>query len=245
MILVRSALFNAWFIGVTVLFCLGGLPVRWRARRAGRRVVIAYAKIWARTVLAGLRPLAGIGWRLDGPIPVGAALLAAQHQSAFETLLWTVLLPDFTFVLKQELVRIPLFGPLLRAGGMIAIDRAAGAAALRTLLREGTAAARAGRQIVIFPEGTRMAPGAAAALHPGIAALAQHTGLAVTPVVTDSGRYWGRRAFRKQPGTIRVAVLGTLPAGLPRQALLDRLAHLFASGPPPCPAARVDNYGDR
>jgi len=232
MSLVRSVAFNAWFFGVTVLFCLGSIPVRLRARQVGRHVAIAYAKVWARTVLAGLRPLAGIGWRVEGPIPTGPALLAAQHQSAFETLLWTVLLPDFAFVLKRELLRIPLFGPMLEVAGMIAVDRAAGAAALRGLLREGTAAAEAGRQIVIFPQGTRTASGTVAALHPGIAALAQRTGLDVIPVVTDSGRFWGRRAFRKRPGTIRVNILPPLPAGVPRKALMQCLSDLFAAGPP-------------
>jgi 1-acyl-sn-glycerol-3-phosphate acyltransferase len=233
--LLRSAAFNAWFFGVTLLFCLGSLPVRARARqrrgRQGRLMAAAYAKIWARTVLAGLRPLAGITWQVDGPVPDGPALLAAQHQSAFETLLYTVLLPDFAFVLKRELVRIPLFGPMLMEAGMIAVDREAGAAALRALLRDGAEAAAERRQIVIFPEGTRVAPGATGALHPGVAALAQKTGLPVIPVLTDSGRCWGRAAFHKYPGTIHVAFLPALPQTLARPALLGALATLYAQGP--------------
>ncbi len=232
MTLLRSAAFNVWFYGITVLFCLGSLPVRLRARSTGRKTVIAYARLWARTVLAGLRLLAGITWRVEGHLPTGAALLAAQHQSAFETLLWTVLLPDFAFVLKRELLRIPLFGPMLEAAGMIPVDRAAGAAAMRALLRDGEKAARQGRQIVIFPEGTRVAPGASVALHPGVAALARYTGLSVVPVVTDSGRFWGRRSFRKRPGTIRVRLLPPLPSGLSREVIMERLAAHYAAGPP-------------
>lgn len=232
MTLLRSAAFNVWFYGITVLFCLASPPVRLRARSTGRKTAIAYARLWARTVLAGLGPLAGITWRVEGHVPTGAVLLASQHQSAFETLLWTVLLPDFAFVLKRELLRIPLFGPMLEAAEMIPVDRAAGAAALRGLLRNGAAAAQQGRQIVIFPEGTRVAPGTSVALHPGVAALARSTGLPVLPVVTDSGRFWGRRAFRKQPGTIRVCLLPTLPPSLSREVMMECLAAHYAAGPP-------------
>jgi 1-acyl-sn-glycerol-3-phosphate acyltransferase len=231
MTLLRSAAFNLWFYGITILFCLGSVPVRRRARRAGRAAVIAYAQVWARTVLAGLRLLAGITWRVEGTVPAGAAVLAAQHQSAFETLLWTTLLPDFAFVLKRELLAIPLFGPMLQAAQMIPVERTAGAAAMRALLRHGEEAARQHRKIVIFPEGTRVAPGVRAPLHPGVAALARHTGLPVVPVVTDSGRFWGKRAFRKHPGTIRVCLLEPLPASLSRAAMMQRLAELFAAGP--------------
>ena len=106
---------------------------------------------------------------------------------------------------------------------MIPVDRNAGAAAMRELIRHAGAAAAAGRQIVIFPEGTRVAPGVPAKLHPGVAALAARTGLPVIPVATDSGHYWGRRAFRKRPGTIHIAILPPLPGGLPREAQMARM----------------------
>ena len=87
-----------------------------------------------------------------------AALIASRHQSAFDTIVWLTLVPRCCYVLKQELLRIPLFGPLMPLAGMIAVDRDGGAAALRGLLREGERAVREGRQIVIFPEGTRAEP---------------------------------------------------------------------------------------
>ena len=99
------------------------------------------------------------------------------------------------------------------------------------------------RQIVIFPQGTRVAPGEQVRLHPGIAALAARTGLPVIPVVTNSGRYWGRRAFRKRAGVIRIAVLPPIPAGLPREALMARLESVFADGPDLGDSA-VDNSVD-
>jgi 1-acyl-sn-glycerol-3-phosphate acyltransferase len=113
---------------------------------------------------------------------------------------------------------------------MIPVDRAGGANAVRQMLRAADRAMADNRQILIFPEGTRVAPGVRAPLHPGVAALAARTGLPVIPVVTDSGRHWGRRAFRKLPGTIRIAILPPLPPGLKREALMQRLAETFAEG---------------
>lgn len=234
MTLLRSAAFNLWFYGITVLFCLGAPVAVALARLRGRHAAIRYGRCWARLALAGLRPLAGIAWTVQGEIPArGGALLAAQHQSAFETALWAALLPDYCFVVKRELMRAPLFGWVMRVAGMIGVDRSGGAAAMRAMLRAGGEAAADGRQIVIFPEGTRVEPGVRARLHPGVAALATRTGLPVIPVVTDSGRLWGRNAFHKRAGTIRVQLLPALPAGLGREELLARLAAAFASGPGP------------
>ena len=138
-------------------------------------------------------------------------------------------MPDAAYVLKKELLRIPLFGLVCRRANMIAVDRGAGAAAIRALLRGGDAAVAAGRQIIIFPEGTRAAPGVPLMLQPGVAALASRTGLPVIPVVTDSGQCWGRRAFRKRAGVIHVVVLPSLPAGMAREALMQSLNTSFAN----------------
>jgi len=229
MMWLRSAVFNAWFYGLTAVFAIGGIFLR--AFAPGR--ALAYASAWARLVMAALRPLCGITWEVTGlqHLPAsGPALIASMHQSAFDTLVWEVLLPNFTFVLKQELTRIPLFGPMLHATGMIAVDRTGGAAAMRDLLRGGDRARAQGRQIVIFPEGTRVAPGEKLVLHPGVAALAARTRLPVIPVATDSGLRWGRRAFRKRPGVIHVAILPPIEAGLPRDVLMARLAEALANG---------------
>ena len=232
MTLLRSAAFNLWFYGVTLLFCLPAPLLVLAARLRGRPFATAYARVWARSALAGLRPLAGITWRIEGEVPVaGPALLAAQHQSAFETVLWAALLPKFCYVVKRELTQVPLFGTMLRVSGMISVDRSAGLSAMRGLLRDGAQAIAEGRQVVIFPEGTRTAPGVRATLQPGVAALATRTRLPVIPVVTDSGHYWGRRAFRKNPGTIIVRILPALPPGLTREELLGRLEDAFAAGP--------------
>lgn len=229
MIWLRSALFNLWFYGATLVLASAAAVVQ-----AGPSAwTHAIARQWARTVLAGLKPLCGITVVISGRehVPaVGAALIASQHQSAFDTMVWLLLAPNPSYVLKQELLRIPLFGGVVRRLEMIPVDRSAGAAAIRTLLRGGDAAAQAGKQIVIFPEGTRALPGAPLPLHPGVAALATRAGLPVIPVVTDSGLCWGRRAFRKLPGVIHIAIQPPLPAGMPRAALMERLAALYAGG---------------
>ena len=228
MMLLRSLAFNAWFYGLTFAVCVWhGLLTR--DPEAARRV----ARRWAGRALGGLRRLCRIDWVVTGRehLPAtGAALIAPMHQSAFDTLVWPLLAPGFVYVLKQELTRIPLFGTLLLRSGMIPVDRSAGASALRDVMRHAQAAVAAGHQIVIFPQGTRVAPGEIGHLQPGVAALAARTGLPVIPVVTDSGHHWGRRAFRKLPGTIRVAILPPLPAGLPRDALLEALHKAYADG---------------
>lgn len=229
MIWLRSTAYNLWFYGLTLLFALASLPLR--AFVPG--FVWPFARAWARTMLAGLRPICGIAWVVSGRehLPdAGPALIASMHQSAFDTVVWVLLRPRVAYVLKQELLRIPLFGPMLRLTGMIPVDRAAGAAAVRALMRAADRAVADGRSIVIFPEGTRVAPGVRAPLLPGLLALAQRTGLPVIPVVTDSGLRWGRKAFRKRPGTIHVAIQPPIPPGLPREALQARLETAFAEG---------------
>jgi 1-acyl-sn-glycerol-3-phosphate acyltransferase len=226
---VRSLLFSIWFFGLTTLLALTSAPMP----LFGARVAVRYAQSWVRLILWGLRAICGIRYEVTGlehlP-PSGPALIASMHQSAFDTLVWSLLAPRFTYILKRELMRIPLFGMMLRLTGMIAVDRAAGAAAMRGMLRDAERAVAEQRQIVIFPEGTRVAPGVRVKLQPGVAALAARTGLPVIPVATDSGFYWGRRAFHKHPGVIRIAILPPIEPGLPRQALMRRLEATFAAG---------------
>ncbi len=165
-------------------------------------------------------------------LPPGACLIASQHQSTFDTVVWPALVPKCCYVMKRELARLPLFGPLIDRAGMIVVDRAGGAAALRGLMRDGKRAVGEGRQVVIFPEGSRAEPGQPLPVQPGIAALAGSLGLPIIPVVTDSGRLWGRRAFRKRPGVIRIIILPPLPQDLPRSALQQRLEELYRTGVP-------------
>jgi 1-acyl-sn-glycerol-3-phosphate acyltransferase len=220
MTILRALAFNAYFFGVTTIFSVGG--VLFRVVAPSR--ILAHAQRWTRTVIWGARMICGIRVVITGRenLPHGGpALLASQHQSAFDTLVWLSLLPAPTYVVKQELTRIPFFGPLLVPAGMIPVNRRGGATALRGLLQATRKARQAGRQIIIFPEGTRVAPGTRVKLQPGIAAIASHLDLPVTPVATDSGLRWGRRAFFKYPGDIHIAIGPAIPAGTAR---IDMLA---------------------
>lgn len=231
MILLRSALFNLYFFATTALLSVASIALRLFAPRH----MLVIPMIWARWVLAGLRVICGIRFEVLGAerLPSGgAALIASRHQSAFDTVVWLALLPRCCYVVKQELARIPLFGGMMEPAGMIVVDRTAGAGAMRHLMREAERAAREGRQMVIFPEGTRASPGEMNTLQPGIAAMAMRSRLPVIPVLTDSGRYWGRRAFRKLPGTIRIALLEPIPAGTARDAMMRELSTVLARDPP-------------
>jgi 1-acyl-sn-glycerol-3-phosphate acyltransferase len=229
---VRSTLFNLWFYGITAVLALWGLVPGWLSRSSTPDWAMRLARLWARLVIGGLRVICGTRWEVTGlqHLPKdGPALIASMHQSAFDTMVWILLVPRACYVLKRELLALPVFGPMCRLTGMIAVDRGAGAAAIRSLLKESDRALAEQRQMVIFPEGTRVAPGQHVELQPGIAAMAARTHLPVIPVTTDSGLCWGRRAFRKRPGVIHVTIGAPIPPGLKRPELMERLDALFAA----------------
>ena len=229
MTLLRSALFNAWFFAATFVIALAGSVLRW----VGRRHALAVAQFWAGLVLAGAQRICGLNLVVLGRehLPTsGAALIASEHQSAFDTLIWLRLVPRVAYVFKSELGRVPLFGPLLVPAGQIPVERGVAGMSLRSLLRGVSKAVADGRQIVIFPEGTRVDYGQVVRLRPGIAAMSSHTGLPVIPVATDSGRRWSRRAFSKQPGPIHVALCPPIPPGLPQDEMLALLRERWREG---------------
>ena len=217
----RSAAYNAWFVLATLGYGLVGLVVRIAAPHRA----LDLATAWVGALIGGARVICGIHPVVIGRehLPDGPALIASQHQSAFDTLIWLLIVPRVSYVFKAELARIPLFGPMLRPAGQIPLDRGAGFAAIKGLLRAAERAKAEGRQIVIFPEGTRVEPGEIVPLRPGISALASRTGLPVIPVATDSGRRWGRRAFRKTAGPIHLVIGPPIPPGLSQAALMDAL----------------------
>jgi 1-acyl-sn-glycerol-3-phosphate acyltransferase len=227
MFLLGSLLFHAFIIlsGITA-----GLWAHVLRRLAPDRL-LPFGQAWTRLALAALRVLCGIRIVYEGleNIPEGPVILAAQHQSALDTMIWFTRLQRPAYVMKQELTRLPVLGPLLIPSGQIPLDRAGGARALRALTEGVRAAAAAGRQIIIFPEGTRVAPGQRTTLQPGIVAIARATGLPVIPVSTDSGLCWGRDTIRKRPGTVHVRVHPPLPPGLDRRDMLHALEIVFYS----------------
>jgi 1-acyl-sn-glycerol-3-phosphate acyltransferase len=215
----RSLLFNASFFTITAAYSVWGL---WQMMIGRKHRLPHVGRAWAKIVIWMLRVICAIEVRVSGleHLPRGGpALIASVHQSAFDTAVW-MLLPRPCYVLKRELLKVPVFGQLLRPGGMIVVDRSGGARAIRALMRDGAQARERQQQVVIFPEGTRGHPGEARVLQPGVAALAVAMGLPIIPVATNSGEHWGRRSFLKRPGIIRIAMGSPLPAGLPRATLL-------------------------
>jgi 1-acyl-sn-glycerol-3-phosphate acyltransferase len=226
MILLRSFAFNL------VMYATGAALSAYAhlKKRADPPIVLRLGMLWARLSLAALRRLCGITYTVSGQdyLPAaGPALIAAQHQSAFDTLVWLALLPFPTYVLKQELQRLPLLGPLLVPSGFIPVDRDAGAPALRRMVAGARRAAAEGRQIVIFPEGTRVPPGERAALQPGVVALAKLLDLPIIPAATNSGLFWPRKSFRKTPGNLRIKLFPPLTAGDNRDQILANLRRCF------------------
>lgn len=221
MIWVRSALFNALFYLSTAVIGIGALPLLLTDRRYLRRAV----KAWAQVVVWLLQVVCNVRVEVRGRenLRPGPMVIASKHQSAFDTLIWFTLVPDVTYVLKQELTRIPVYGWHAMALGHISVDRSGGGAALRGMLRQAADVLAKGRQLVIFPEGTRSAPGQPAPYQPGVVAIAGLGVAPVIPVATDSGRVWGRRGFRKFPGTIRISILPELGVKGRRATLLPAL----------------------
>jgi 1-acyl-sn-glycerol-3-phosphate acyltransferase len=203
--------------------------------------VIQVAKLWCRISLAALRAFCGITVAAEGLelVPkTGGVIIAAQHQSELDILIWITRLPRPAFVFKQELRKLPVFGALLVPGGMIPVNRGGGSAALQSMLAGCGKALEKGYQVVIFPEGTRTPPGTRGTLRNGIFALAQASGAPVLPAATDSGLRWGPDPMHKIRGVAQVKLYPPLPE-LRREAFMAALAEVFyehgVSPPPPAP----------
>jgi 1-acyl-sn-glycerol-3-phosphate acyltransferase len=222
MIVLRSLAFNTGFFGWTGLLLVCGLPLLAADRAALRRL----GRLWARGVVWMLRWIVGAEIEMRGPRLAGARLVAAKHQSALDTMIFFLMADDPAYVMKKELAAIPIYGSFARHQGMIFVDRAGRAGALKAMVADAKSACADGRQVVIFPQGTRTEPGAPIAdapYQPGIAALQQALEMPTTPVALNSGLVWGRRSFLKRPGRIVVEVLPDLPAGLRRAEFMRLL----------------------
>ncbi|WP_119165244.1 lysophospholipid acyltransferase family protein [Algihabitans albus] len=171
-----------------------------------------------------LRVGLGITYEIRGTLPDRPVLVAAKHQSAWETFGFCLFFENPCYVLKQELTWIPLFGWYLKKQRMVAIDRAGGAKALRSLLAHARERLAEGRPLIIFPEGTRVPPGETRSYHPGVAALYQSLEIPCVPVALNSGLVWPKPLLGKRPGRIVLEVLPEIPPGLDRKAFVARLS---------------------
>jgi 1-acyl-sn-glycerol-3-phosphate acyltransferase len=217
----RSLIYNIVFYVNLVLFLVLGTPFYLTPRKWSVRALQA----WASTSVWWLRIICGTRMEVRGAenIPEGAVLVASKHQSTWDTFALLPLFDDPAMVLKRELIFIPLFGWFIPKFRMIPIARSSGAATLKNMVARAKEAAAMGRQIVIFPEGTRRAPGAAPDYKPGAAALYLQLDLPCLPIALNSGVFWPRRKFLRHPGTIVVEILPAIEAGLKRREFSQRL----------------------
>jgi 1-acyl-sn-glycerol-3-phosphate acyltransferase len=220
-LLARSVLFNALFYVNIIVRMVAALPTF----VLPYPFLLAVLRGYARSTIRLLRIVCGITveWRGREKIPNGACIVACKHQSVWETFALFTLLSDPTFVLKRELMWIPLFGWLARKARMIPIDRSARATALARMAALARREIGRSRQIVIFPEGTRRPPGAEPRYLSGVAYVYGETGLACVPLALNSGLFWPRRSLLRFPGTVLVEVLDPIPPGLDKRTFLARL----------------------
>jgi 1-acyl-sn-glycerol-3-phosphate acyltransferase len=227
MLVLRSILFNFLFYVNTIGLVILGLPTLLMSRHA----VFALARVWGRSSLWLLRTICGtkVEFRGIDRIPAAPFIIAPKHQSIWETFALTLLFGDFSFILKRELMFIPLFGWYLWKADQIAINRGKGGAALSQAALRAQRIFAQGRLLFIFPEGTRRPAGAPPKYKFGVAHLYDTSGVPCVPVALNSGLFWARRSWIRRPGTVLVEVLDPIAPGLDKQVFFERLQQQLES----------------
>ena len=202
--LIRSVLFAIVLTLITVPYALFATSIFWLPPMTRHRLITS----WVPIMMWVIKHVLGIRYRVIGAenMPVGPAVVLSKHQSAWETIALQQIFPPLCYVLKRELLRVPFFGWALGMIPGIAIDRAAGKDAMAQVVEQGRERLKEGLWVVVFPEGTRVAPGAVRRYKPGGAILAKRAGVPVVPVAHNAGEFWRRNAFIKRPGEIVVSI---------------------------------------
>jgi 1-acyl-sn-glycerol-3-phosphate acyltransferase len=221
LIFLRSLAFNVLFYLTMAIWIIAALPTFVMPRAA----LVSMVKAWGRWNIWLMRATCGTRVKIlgTGRIPKGPLIIASKHQSMWETFALFSLIDQPIFILKRELKWIPFFGWYLTKTGMIGIDRKAGIRSLKMLARMTQEQMRLGRQLVIFPEGTRRLIGAPPSYKSGVAMIYAEAKVPCVPVALNSGLCWPRRTFLRYPGTITVEFLDPLPPGLRRDEFMSRL----------------------
>lgn len=207
--LIRSFLFAIILALVTIPYALFGILIFWAPPMTRHRLITT----WVPIMMWVIRHVLGIRYRVIGRenLPTTPAVVLAKHQSAWETIALQQILPPLCYVLKRELLRVPFFGWGLASIPGIAIDRSAGKDAMSQVVEQGRARLKEGLWVLVFPEGTRVAPGTSRRYKPGGAILAKRAGVPVVPVAHNAGEFWKRNAFIKRPGEIVVSIGPQIP----------------------------------
>ena len=221
MILIRSVVFTVLFYASFIMLMVFGLPTMVMSRPA----VMVVVRLWARASLWLLATICGTKVEFRGLeyLPKGAAIIAPKHQSFLETFALITVLSDFTYILKKELLSVPAFGWWLRASDQIAIDRSKRGGTLAQLRKGVREKLSLGRQVIIFPEGTRTVVGAPPAYKSGVAILCDVCDVPCTPVALNTGLFWPRKGILRPPGTVIIQFLPPIPPGLEKRAFLRAL----------------------
>src|SRR4051794_16548786 len=222
LIFLRSLVFNVLFYALLVFWLLLAIPTFLMPRKA----ILKIAGWWARSSIVLLRIICGTKVEFRGveKIPAGPLIIAAKHQSMWETFALLQFFEQPLYILKRELKWIPFFGWYLMKADMIDIERTAGASALRDMTRRAGTAVREGRQLIIFPEGTRRPVEAPPRYKHGVFQVYVRSGVQCLPVALNSGLFWPRRTFMRYPGTLVVEFLDPLPPGLSRDEFIERVS---------------------
>ena len=220
-IFLRSLIYNILFYAMLVIWLLVAIPTFLMPRWG----ILNIAKYWGLSSIWLMRVICNTRFEYRGAekIPAGPLIVASKHQSMWETFALLQFFDQPIFILKRELNWIPFFGWYLLKAGMIGIDRKAGVRSLKAMTRMAQQRMHDGRQLVIFPEGTRRPVGAAPAYKNGVALIYAGAGVPCIPVALNSGLFWPRRTFLRYPGTMVIEFLDPLPPGLPRDEFLERL----------------------
>lgn len=221
MTLLRSLVYQLLFLPWTLGVCLIYLPLL----LGPRKLMQAGARLWLSGALFLQQRVLGLTYQIKGieNLPAGACLIAAKHQSAWDTMIFHRILADPAYVLKKELLSLPFIGWYLQKTGQVAIDRKAGMKALKLMVDAAKVAAAEGRQVIIFPEGHRQPPGVTGEYHSGIAALYSGLELPLVPVALNSGLFWGRNSFLRHAGCITLEFLPAIAPGMNRKLLMPEL----------------------
>jgi 1-acyl-sn-glycerol-3-phosphate acyltransferase len=217
----RSLLFSLLFYVTTALYVVLGSPLLFLPRSWA----MAALKLHCRTELWLLKHVVGLDYEVRGldKLPKGPCLVASKHQSAWETFALIPLFRDPALLMKRELFWIPFHGWFSYKFGMIPVDRDKGPTALRRMLHAAQERIASGREIILFPEGTRRPPGAPPDYKTGIILLYNALKVPCVPIALNSGVFWPRRSWRRKPGKVVVEILDPIPPGLPKAEFLSRL----------------------
>jgi 1-acyl-sn-glycerol-3-phosphate acyltransferase len=209
-----------------IVFYIGSIPLVSVAALSiffGQNAVIASSRVWAQYHQLCVRWLLGIRTVIEGTLPTGSVIIAMKHEAMFETIDVLRLFERPAVVAKAELMKIPVWGKAAYRHGIIPVARETGSAALRRMLKAAREAVALNRPILIFPEGTRVTPGEQPPLRAGIAGLYKTLGLPVVPIAINSGHLWPKHKFLKRSGTITLRVGETIPPGLNRDEIEQRI----------------------